>query len=56
MKSPFKQNVQRKAPKIPDLNEELSDGVVQWFAKRGISAASLDIAGVESGDDFIAGE
>ncbi len=56
MKSPFKQNVQRKAPKIPDLNEELSDGVVQWFAKRGISAATLDIAGVESGEAFIAGE
>ena len=56
MKSPFKQNVQRKTPKIPDLNEELSDGVVQWFAKRGISAATLDIAGVESGQAFIAGE
>ena len=55
MQSPFKQKKEKKAPKIPDLSE-LSEGVVKWFAKRGISEATLDMAGVESGEAFIGGE
>lgn len=55
MQSPFKQKAEKKVPKIPDLNE-LSEGVVKWFANRGISEATLDMAGVETGEAFIGGE